>query len=138
MTERLIHNTRVQVNIFPPVNNIPIDQIRSDGNRSVMVISGAASRENDHRYQRTYDAKGTDRTDNCPDGGDPIESFGDPKLSRPEFALGGLVIFLAEDFSDNSLKPRPFTPQLLIFWLLAVFGDCVCFLAVVSMILHFV
>jgi len=87
--------------------------------------------------QRTYDAKGTDRTDNCAYGGDPIEAFGDPKLSRPEFALGGLVIFLAEDFSDNSLKPRPFTPQLLIFWLPAVFRDSVCFLAVVPMILHF-
>ena len=88
--------------------------------------------------QRTYDAKGTDRTDNCPDGGDPIESFGDPKLSRPEFALGGLVIFLAEDFSDIGLEPRPFTPQLVIFWMLALFGGCVCFLAVVPMILHFV
>ncbi len=53
--------------------------------------------------QRTYDAKGTDHTDNCPDGGDPIESFGDPKLSRPEFALSRLVIFLAEDFFDNGL-----------------------------------
>ena len=74
----------------------------------------------------------------CPYGGDPIKASGDPKLSRPEFALGGLVIFLAEDFSNNSLKPRPFTPQLLIFWLLAVFGYCVCFLAVVPMILHFV
>jgi hypothetical protein len=88
--------------------------------------------------QRTYDAKGTDRTDNCAYGGDPIEAIGDPKLSRPEFALGGLVIFLAEDFSDNGLEPRPFTPELVICWLLTVFGGCVCFLAVVSMILHFV
>jgi len=88
--------------------------------------------------QRTYDAKGTDRTDNCPDGGDPIESVGDPKLSRPEFALGSLVIFLAEDFSDNGLEPRPFTPQLVICWMLAVFGGCVCLTTVVPMILHFV
>ena len=88
--------------------------------------------------QRTYDAKGTDHTDNSPDGGDPIESLGDPKLSRPEFALSGLVIFLAEDFVDNSLEPRQFTPQLVICWMLAVFGGRVCFLAVVPMILHFV
>jgi hypothetical protein len=88
--------------------------------------------------QRTYDAKGTDRTDNCPYGGDPIEALGDPKLSRPEFALGGLVIFLAEDFSDIGLGPRPFTPELVICCLLAVFGGCVRFLAVVPMILHFV
>ena len=88
--------------------------------------------------QRTDDAKGTDQTDNCPYGGDPIKASSDPKLSRPEFALGGLVIFLAEDFSDDSLKPRRFTPQLLIFWLLAVFGDCACFLGIVPMILHFV
>jgi hypothetical protein len=88
--------------------------------------------------QRTYDAKGTDHTDNCPDGGDPIESFGHPKLSRPEFALSGLVIFLVEDFSDNGLKPRRFTPQLVICWMLAVFGGCVCVPAVVPMILHFV
>ena len=88
--------------------------------------------------QRTNDAKGTDHADNCPDGGDPIESFGDPKLSRPEFALSGLVIFLAEDFIDNGLELRPFTPQLVICWMLAVFGRCVCFPAVVPMILHFV
>jgi hypothetical protein len=88
--------------------------------------------------QRTYDAKGTDRTDNCAYGGDPIEAFGDPKLSRPEFALGGLVIFLAKDFSDNGLEPRRFIPQLVICWMWAVFGGCVCFLPVVPMILHFV
>jgi hypothetical protein len=88
--------------------------------------------------QRTYDAKGTDRTDNCPDGGDPIESVGDPKLNRPEFALGSLVIFLTEDFSDNGLEPSPFTPQLVICWMLAAFGGRVCFLAVVPMILHLV
>src|SRR5215469_13815712 len=80
--------------------------------------------------QRTYDAKRTDRTDNCAYGGDPIEALGDPKLSRLEFALGGLVIFLAEDFSDIGLGPRPFTPELVIC-LLAVSGGCVCFLAVV-------
>src|SRR5215469_2036623 len=88
--------------------------------------------------QRTYDAKGADRTDNCAYGGDPIEAFGDPKLSRPEFALGGLVIFLAEDFSDIGLGPRPFTRELVICCLLAVFGGCVCFLVVVPMILHLV
>src|SRR5580704_16870621 len=88
--------------------------------------------------QRTYDAKGTDRTDNCPDGGDPVESVGDSKLSRPEFALGGLVIFLAEDFSDNGLEPRPFTPRLVIWRVLDVFGSCVCFLTVALMILHVV
>jgi len=49
-----------------------------------------------------------------------------------------LVIFLAEDFSDNGFERRPFTPRLIIFWLLVVFGDCVYFLAVVPMILHFV
>jgi hypothetical protein len=48
------------------------------------------------------------------------------------------VIFLAEDFFDNGLQPRPFTPQLVICWMLAVLGDCVCFPAVVLMILHFV
>ena len=88
--------------------------------------------------QRTYDPKGTDRTDNCAYGRDPIETFGDPKLSRPEFALGSLVIFLAEDFSDNGLEPRPFIPQRVTCWMLAVFGGRVCFLAVVPMILHFV
>jgi len=36
-------------------------------------------------------------------------------LSRPEFALRGLVIFLAEDFSDNGLEPRPFTQQRINF-----------------------
>jgi hypothetical protein len=64
--------------------------------------------------QRPYDAKGTDRTDNCAYGGDPIEAFGDPKLSRPEFALDGLMIFLAEDFSNNVLEPRRFIPHLVI------------------------
>jgi len=88
--------------------------------------------------QRTYDAKGTDRADYCAYGGDPIEAFGDPQLSRPEFALGGLVIFLAKDFSDNSFEPRPFIPRLVICWILAVFVGCLCFLAVVPMILHFV
>jgi hypothetical protein len=88
--------------------------------------------------QRPYDAKGTDRTDNCAYGGDSIEAFGEPKLSRPEFALGGLVIFLAEDFPDNGLEPRRFIPQLVICGMLAVFGDCIYFLAVVPMILHFV
>jgi hypothetical protein len=48
------------------------------------------------------------------------------------------VIFLAEDFIDNGLELRPFTPQLVICWMLAVFGRCVCFPAVVPMILHFV
>jgi len=64
--------------------------------------------------QRTYDAKRTDRADNCAYGSNPIEAFGDPKLSRPEFALGGLVIFLAKDFSDNGLEPRRFIPPLII------------------------
>jgi hypothetical protein len=89
--------------------------------------------------QRTYDAKGTDRTDDCPYGGDPIEVFGDPELSRPEFALGGLVIRLAAMyFPDKGLELRPFGPQLVICWLPAVLGGCVCFLAVAPMILHFV
>jgi hypothetical protein len=57
-----------------------------------------------------------------PYGGDPIESFGDPKRSRPEFALSGLVIFLAEDLFDNGLQPRPFTSQLVTFWMLGAFG----------------
>jgi len=88
--------------------------------------------------QRTYDAKGTDRTEYCAYGGDPIKAFGDPKLSRPEFALSNLMIFLAKDFSDNGLEPRRFIPQLVICSMLAVFGRCVCFLAVVPMILHLV
>ena len=46
------------------------------------------------------------------------------------------MIFLAEDFSDNGLEPGPFTPQLVTCWMLAVFGGCVCFLAVVPMILR--
>jgi hypothetical protein len=73
-----------------------------------------------------------------PDAYDPIEALGDPKLSRPELALGGLVIFLAKDFSDNGLKPLRFIPQLVIFRMLAVFRGCVCFLAVMPTILHFV
>src|SRR5215813_12408791 len=52
LTERLIHNTRVQENVFLPVNNIPIDQIGSYGNRSVIVISSAAAGENDKRDSR--------------------------------------------------------------------------------------
>jgi len=237
LTERLIHNTRVQKEVFLSVNDIPINQLGFYGNRSVIVISGEPSGKNDNRdgrsviryarngkaiifknpfflvnfvvgcvgfyairaidyksvcrrlmpsvskwdrdsnglgwrstwysaerrtdwtdpgsigsnqchvrvvssklgyNQRTDDAEGTDQTDNCPYGGDPIKAFGDPKLSRPEFALGGLVIFLAEDFSDNGLEPRRFIPQLVISCMLAVFGGCVCFLAVVPMILHFV
>jgi len=86
--------------------------------------------------QRTYDAKGTDRADNCPYGGDPIEAFGDPELSRPEFALGGLVIFLAKDFPDNGLESCRFILQLVVCWMLAGFGGCL--LAIVPMILHFV
>jgi len=88
--------------------------------------------------QRTYDAEGTDCADNCAYSGDPIEALSDPKLSRPQFALGGLVIFLAKNFSDNGLEPCQFILQLVICWTLAVFGGCVCFLAVVPMILHFV
>jgi hypothetical protein len=52
LTERLIHNTRVKENVFLSVNNIPIEQIGSYGNRSVMVISGAASGKNDNRDSR--------------------------------------------------------------------------------------
>src|SRR5262252_5168370 len=52
LTERLIHDTRVQENVFLSVNNIPIDQIGSYGNRSVIVISGAASGKNDNRDSR--------------------------------------------------------------------------------------
>src|SRR6516164_7480176 len=52
LTKRLIHNTRVQENVFLSVNNIPIDQIGSYGNRSVIVISGAASGKNDKRDSR--------------------------------------------------------------------------------------
>ena len=85
--------------------------------------------------QRTYDAKGTDRADNCAYGGDPIEAFGDPKLSRPEFPLGGFEIFLAQDFSDNGLEPCRFIPQLVICGMLAVFGNCVGF---PPMVFHFV
>jgi hypothetical protein len=89
--------------------------------------------------QRPYDAKRTDRTDNCPYGADPIKAFGDPKLIRPEFALRGLVIFLAAmQFSDKGLEPRPFRRRLVICWLLAVLGSRVCFLAVAPMILHVV
>src|SRR5215472_5294536 len=44
-TERLIHNTRVQEEVFLSVNNIPIDHIGFYGNRSTVVISGAASRK---------------------------------------------------------------------------------------------
>ena len=51
-TERLIHNTRVQEDVFLSVNNIPIDHIGSYGNRSAIVVSGAASRKNDNRYSR--------------------------------------------------------------------------------------
>ena len=51
-TERLIHNTRVQEEVFLSVNNIPIDQFGSYGNRSVIVISGAASWKNDNRDSR--------------------------------------------------------------------------------------
>src|ERR1700730_4146949 len=52
LTERLIHNTRVQENVFLSVNNIPIDQIGSYGNRSVIVVSGAAFGKNDNRDSR--------------------------------------------------------------------------------------
>ena len=52
VTERLIHNTRVQENVFLSINNIPIDQIGSYRNRSVIVISGAASGKNDNRDSR--------------------------------------------------------------------------------------
>ena len=51
-TERLIHNACVQENVFLSVNNIPIDQIGSYGNRSVIVISGAASGKHDNRDSR--------------------------------------------------------------------------------------
>ena len=51
-TERLIHNARVQEDVFRSVNNIPIDHIVAYGNRSSIVIIGAASRENDNRYNR--------------------------------------------------------------------------------------
>lgn len=65
--------------------------------------------------QRSYDADGSDGTDECSYGADPIEAFGDPELSRPEFALGGLVVFLAAmDFADKGLELRPFRPQLVI------------------------
>ena len=52
LTERLIHNTRVQEDVFLSVNSIPIDHIGAYGNRPAIVISGAASRENDNRYSR--------------------------------------------------------------------------------------
>src|SRR6516164_403660 len=51
-TERLIHNARVQEDVFLSVNDIPIDHIGSYGNRSAIVISGAAPRENNNRYSR--------------------------------------------------------------------------------------
>ena len=51
-TERLIYNTRVQEEVFLSVNNIPIDHIGFYRNRSSVVTSGAASRENDNRYSR--------------------------------------------------------------------------------------
>ena len=44
-TERLIHNARVQEDVFRSVNNISVDHIVSYGDRSSMVVIGAASRE---------------------------------------------------------------------------------------------
>ena len=52
VTERLIHNTRVQKDVFLSVNNIPVDHIRFYGNRSTVVIISAPSREDDNRYRR--------------------------------------------------------------------------------------
>jgi hypothetical protein len=41
-------------------------------------------------------------------------------------------------FLDKGLKQFPFGSRRVIWWLLAVVGGCVCFLAVAPMILHFV
>ena len=81
----------------------------------------------------------TDRTDDCPYSGDPIEATGSPELIRPDTALGSLVLFLtAMYFSYKGLKRRRFVLQNAICWLLAGVGGCVCFQAVASIILHFV
>ncbi len=53
-TERLINNTCVQVNVFLSVDDIPIDQIGSDGNRSVIVIDYAAPGKNNDGYSGSH------------------------------------------------------------------------------------
>jgi hypothetical protein len=66
-------------------------------------------------HQRTDNAERSDRPHNCPYGGDPIKALGGPKLSGPEFALGGSVIFFAAMyFSDKGLKQFPFGSRRLI------------------------
>jgi len=96
------------------------------------VVSGFLSYN-----QRNNNAERTDRTDDCPYSGDPIEATGSPELIRPDTALGSLVLFLtAMYFSYKGLKRRRFVLQNAICWLPAGVGGCVCFQAVAPMILR--
>ena len=66
--------------------------------------------------QRTDNAERSDRANDCPYSRDPIKALGGPKLSRREFALGGLLIlFAAVYFSDQGLECRPFGWRYIIF-----------------------
>jgi hypothetical protein len=79
------------------------------------VVSGFLSYN-----QRNNNAERTDRTDDCPYSGDPIEATGSPELIRPDTALGNLVLFLtAMYFSYKGLKRRRFVLPNAICWLLA-------------------
>src|SRR5262249_21829970 len=103
----------------------------SSNQGGVRIVSGNLSDN-----QRNNDADRTDRTHDCPNGGDPIEPSGSLKLGRPDIAFGGLLRFLtAMDFPDKGVEPRPFGRQHVVRLLVAV-GGCVFFLPVAPIILR--
>ena len=87
--------------------------------------------------ERTNDAERTDRPHDCSYSCDPIKGLGALKLSGPEFALGGSVIFFAAMyFSDQGLERRPFIQRHIAYRLLVAAGGRAFFLAVPLLIFH--
>jgi hypothetical protein len=66
----------------------------------------------------------------CPEPCDPIQAAGGPELSRPEYALLGLMLFLIFGYlSQRGLDRGPFV-QWFGCWLLMVAGGVLFFVAV--------
>lgn len=109
--------------------NTGLSLSRARGNGA--IIGGFLGNE-----QTRTDEEQTNQTDDCPYSCDPVKAMGGPKLSRPDVALGSLVLFLASMYlSDRGLDRRRFGVQHIGCWVLAVIGGCFFILAVLPIVL---
>ena len=103
--------------------------------RGLVRVVGGLLRD---KEAKTYEYQ-SDSSNSCPNGCDPIQAFGGPKLSRPELFFGGLVLFFGfMYFSNKGLERHPFGAQHVGCWFGAVIGACFGMLASLPMIMRWV